>query len=75
MALQQSGQWDQAMLRTLQALHDARTRFPTDRDLQRQIATQCMEILSRRDPVLLDTLFYETRALLPAVSQIPKNFC
>jgi tetratricopeptide (TPR) repeat protein len=72
-ALQEYGQLEQAVSLMMDALHYSRLEFRQDKDLQHAVIMQWMELLSRDEAVLLETLFYEARVLLPVVANISQQ--
>lgn len=61
--LYDEGQWQEALNTIIEALHLSRTELPSDREGYRRVLDRLMNLLARREPRLLDTIFYEARAL------------
>jgi tetratricopeptide (TPR) repeat protein len=56
------GDWEDALNEIIETLHLARTQLPSDRATYRAVIQQFMNLLARRDPSLLDTIFLEAEA-------------
>lgn len=64
------GSWDAALITILEVLHETRTQFLRDTGLNQAVAQQFMQLVFRRSPAILDTIFTETRELFPAGSDL-----
>lgn len=56
------GDWESALNETVEAFHLARTRLPSDKGTYQSVIQRLMNLLARRDPRLLDTVFLEAEA-------------
>ena len=57
------GRWQDALNTIIETLHFARTNLPSDGQVYRAVLEQLMNLLARRHPQLLDTIFQEAKAL------------
>lgn len=72
--LQDGGNWAEAFDTALEALQFARTRLPADRSLHQAVLSRFMYLLANRTPRMLDTLFSESKALMPATGDPLQTF-
>ena len=65
------GNWEEALNTAIATVHLARTRLPGDKRVYRVVLDQLMELLARRHPELLDTIFHESKALIDTTDPLP----
>jgi tetratricopeptide (TPR) repeat protein len=58
------GRWEDALNTIIETLDLTRTKLPADKQAYRSVLEQLMNLLARRHPQLLDTIFHEAKALM-----------
>lgn len=65
------GNWEEALNTAIATVHLARTKLPGDKRAYRVVLEQLMNLLARRHPELLDTIFQESKALIDTADPLP----